>query len=230
MGWKIAAERFMTSRILCLLGIGLYCLSACAAPAPPPATAAEAPPPAIPVQWRAIARPEHAGLIDGLPDRWAAARAGLGKSRQALVASFGALLEPGAALVRPMPPTGRYRCRTLRFAPDRPGGFQAYQSWFCFVGDDGDLTTLSKADGSDRPAGRLWPDGDRRMVFIGATAFDAEPAPPAYGDRAEADTVGVVERVADFQWRLVLPRGAAGLDVLELVPDVPPPPPAGTAR
>ena len=61
------------------------------------------------------------------------------------------------------------------------------------------------------------------MIFIGATALGNEPVPPAYGDDSERSLVGVLERVAPFRYRLVMPRGRSvgALDVLEMVPVIP---------
>lgn len=226
-GWhigKITAERFMTSRVLCLVLCGM--LAACTAPRVgverSVASVTVEPPPAVPLQWRAVARPEALAGIDALPSRWDRALAAVRSWRRSAAAAEGALLDPDAALARPLPPPGRYRCRYLRLAPGQ-GGFQTFRPWSCFVAEDGELTTLSKADGSERPAGRLWPDGDRRLVFLGAVTRNGGPATPAYGDDPATDAVGLLERIGDFQWRLVLLRSDdVGLDVIELVPDVPP--------
>ncbi len=43
--------------------------------------------------------------------------------------------------------------------------------------------------------------------------------PPAYADNPERDVIGVVERIGDFRYRLVLPRPrGAILEIYELVP------------
>ncbi|SNS70940.1 protein of unknown function [Sphingomonas laterariae] len=216
----------MTSKnpllLLFLLAIGCTTTP----PAEPPAAIGMVEPaPPVPTAWRDVATAEDAAGIETLPARWQQVLTAVKGWRQPAVSAEGELLDPHAALVRPLLPPGRYRCRTLRFEPGRYGGFQSFQPWFCFVAEEGDLTTLTKATGSDRPAGRLWPDDDRRLVFLGTTARGTDKAAPAYGDRRAADTVGVLERVADFQWRLVLLRQDDGLDVIELVPDVPPPAP-----
>jgi hypothetical protein len=221
---KITAERLMTSRVLCL--VLCAALAACAGPRATiersAATVTVEPPPAVPLQWRAVARPDALAGIDALPSRWDRALAAVRGWRRPAVAAEGALLDPAGALARPLPPPGRYRCRYLRLAPGQ-GGFQTFRPWSCFVAEDGELTTLSKADGSERPAGRLWPDGERRLVFLGAVTRNGDPAAPAYGDDPATDAVGLLERIGDFQWRLVLLRsGDAGLDVVELIPDVPP--------
>lgn len=216
----------MTSRFLWLAA--LVPLVACQSPQAATRAAASVsvlPAPAVPIEWRAIASSRDEAAIAALPTRWARLLASVAGWRKAALAAEGALLMPTAALARPLPPPGRYRCRTLRLVPHRQGGFETFKPWFCFIAEDGELTTLAKATGSDRPAGRLWPDGEHRLVFLGATPRGPARSTPAYGDDRATDTAGVFERTGDFQWRLVLLRGDGGLDVIEFVPDVPPPAP-----
>ena len=58
------------------------------------------------------------------------------------------------------------------------------------------------------------------MIFIGAAATGREQVPPAYGDDAERNIVGIVERIGPFRYRLVVPDPASGatIEVLELIP------------
>lgn len=213
----------MTLRILCLLG--LSCLAGCASPKISEERLAAAvivePEPAVPVEWRTVAKPDDEARIDSFSARWESARAAVRKWRWPAVEAEGALLQPDAALARPLPPPGRYRCRYLRMT-EKQGGLQTFKPWFCFVAEEGELTTFTKATGDERPAGRLWPDGDRRLVFLGAIMHGKDKTTPAYGDSPAADAAGILERTGDFQWRLVLARNTDnGLDVIELVPDVP---------
>jgi hypothetical protein len=133
----------------------------------------------------------------------------------------GALLDRGATLARAALPPGSYRCRLLRLGGRR--GLTVFPSYFCHVGVEGELLSFTKQTGSERPGGYLWSDGDRRMVFLGALAAPGQSAPPAYGEDPASDVAGIVERVGDFRYRLVMPRpsGGAIIDVLELVPALP---------
>lgn len=188
------------------------------------------PAPAISVEWRSVAHADDRATIESIDMRWQDGLAGVRPWRQPAVESEGGLLVPDAALGRVAPPPGRYRCRTVRLAPRTPGGAQAFRLWPCFVAEEEDLLTFAKAGGEDRPAGRLWPDGDRRMIFLGAAPRPPFSRPPAYGDNRATDRVAVLERVGDFRWRLAFPRPDGGLDVLELIPDVPPPAPPEPPR
>lgn len=177
-------------------------------------------------EWRNFARPEDVSRIEHLREAWMAELAAVrpGRAKREIEAT-GALLDPKASLPRPAPPPGSYRCRVWRL-PDsnRPTrGFVAYKPFSCHVGGDEALLTFTKESGSERPAGRIWPDDETRLVFLGAMAKGDEAAPPAYGDDASRDLVGVVERVEPFRWRMVLPHPVreSRLDVIELVPLVP---------
>ena len=192
-------------------------LAACQTAAPPTTVQ----PPDSP-EWRRLVLAGDRERLDRIGEAWrdglAAARA---RGATARVRALGALLEPGAALARAMPPPGSYRCRLVRLGGER--GLALFPSHFCHVGVEGELLSFTKQGGSERPGGYLFEDGERRLVFLGALALGDEAMPPAYGADPRRDSVGVVERVGPFRYRLALPRppGGAALDVLELVPAVP---------
>lgn len=182
---------------------------------PPPAPEADK----GPAPWREVARDPDVQRLETIDAAWKVALDAARRGRFAkAVAEEGALLDPTAALSRPLTPPGRYECRLLRFAGrGRAPAFTAYKPYFCYVEQEGDLTTLVKETGTERQAGRLWPDGDTRLVFLGTLAFGKEK-PPAYGERHDRDLAGVLERIGEFRWRLVIPRSRGGLDVLEMMP------------
>ena len=64
--------------------------------------------------------------------------------------------------------------------------------------------------------------GQQRMVFLGTLQLGDEQRALQYGRDRERDMAGVVERIGDNRWRLVLPYPAfeSTLDVIELVPAV----------
>lgn len=205
--------------------LGLAALTACQTRSPGPRGAALPAPAAAEVAeegWRSVARAEDRELLERIPALWQEAlRHARARGLGAQLRSEGELLDPLAALPRATLPPGPYRCRLIRFDPGRRAVIP-YRSYFCHVLVEGELMSLTKDDGSERPGGYLWPDGDERLVFLGAVALAAERMPPAYGEAEGRSLVGVVERVAPFRYRLVMPSPPSGatLDVLELIPFV----------
>lgn len=173
--------------------------------------------------WRTIMHPDDQSRLQSVETSWAQA---LDEARRGGFArrltSEGALLEPDAALPRATPPPGSYRCRLIRIGPGsrRQRALTARGPFFCHVGAEGPMLSLTQQTGTERPGGYLWEDSDERLIFIGATARGREEIPPAYGDDAERNVVGIVERVGPFRYRVVMPdpAGGATIEVLELVP------------
>ena len=133
------------------------------------------------------------------------------------------MLRPDAALPRPAPTPGSYNCRLVRLGKTdaRSPVFVKFKPFFCYVEAEGDLLTIVKQTGSERPAGRLWEDDvPTRLVFLGSLALGNEEQPKAYGEDPRRDMAGVMERIAPMRWRLVIPwpRSGAKLEVFELTP------------
>lgn len=180
--------------------------------------------PADASDWRRTASTEDMERLGRMASAWsaslAAARAA-GFARR--IAAEGALLEPAAALPRPAPTPGVYMCRLVRIGAGdrvREPAFVAFRPFFCFVGVNGSQLSITKPEGSERPAGYLWDDEvATRMVFLGSLA-PGRGAPIAYGDDRARDVAGLLERIGPMRFRLVIPARdpPARLDVFELVP------------
>ena len=139
------------------------------------------------------------------------------------VRAEGKLLVPGAALARPAPTPGSYSCRVVSLGRSTARGpaFERFKPFFCYVDLEGDLFTIVKQTGSQRPAGRLWADANpTRLIFLGSVALGSEEEARAYGDDPRRNVAGVFERIAPFVWRLVIPFPLDGtkLQVFELTP------------
>ena len=135
----------------------------------------------------------------------------------------GKLLLPRSGLPRPEPTPGSYNCRLIKLgkASPRSKAYESFKPFFCYVEVEGDLLTIVKQTGSQRPAGRLWKDDDpNRLVFLGSLALGNEDQPLAYGDDPKRNMAGVFERIGPFRWRLVIPwpQSTSKLDVFELTP------------
>ncbi len=198
-------------------------LQACQLPSVAEPLEVEMPADEAPSGWRAVALAEDRDRLDRLPETWAAARSAALRGYARRLAAEGELLDPDSALPRAEPSPGPYRCRIVRLRAAARRPFTAFPPFFCHVVDEGEQLSLTKEAGGERPGGYLWPDGERRLVFLGAFARGREPLPPAYGDEPDRNLAGVLERVGIFRWRLVIPLPAeeGAVDVLELIPAVP---------
>lgn len=175
-------------------------------------------------QWRAVANAEDEDRIARLPDAWRTALREANADHGAMVDTQGMLLVPDAALAGNLqPPPGTYRCKTIKLGSQlQPAGlaYIEYPPFKCTIEltPGGDLI-LTKTTGSQRLRGLLYPDTDKRLVFVGAQAWGAdEKGYPTYGQMPERDQIGVFERVGTDRWRLTLPwpKQESKLDVLEL--------------
>ena len=165
-----------------------------------------------------MANSEDQARLDDLTGLWARARAAVPVRLKARVAAEGPLLDPTAALDLPALPPGRYKCRLVRLGSRT--GFVSFRSEFCFVNGNASQLWFTKETGDTLPGGWIHPDTAKREILLGALRGKSAKAAPAYGDNPATDVTGVVERVAPFRWRLVLPKAGQGavLDVYELVP------------
>jgi hypothetical protein len=193
---------------------------------PPPAPAgmievAEA------AKWRGIISAEDEDRLERLSEAWDAALEEAREKRfEGAIKSEGQLLDPDAALPRPAPSPGPYRCRMIKLGTQNGSGgaFNAYKPFFCYVEAEGDLLTIIKQTGSQRPAGFLYDDSEgERLIFLGSLALGSEEVPLAYRENPDRDMVGVMQRIGPFRYRLVIPwpRYESKLDVIELVPVMP---------
>ncbi len=206
--------------LISALALGLM-VSACRTVPPVPPSAADAP--AETGTWRATATVQDQARIRGWYSSWQAALADArAKGFGADIDREGVLLQPTAALPNPHLPAGEYRCRTIKIGAQGRGSlsYVAY-GWFrCRVSAEQGLSSLTKITGSQRPVGLIFPDNLKRQVFLGTLELGDEKMAVNYGSDRMRDMAGLVERIGDNRWRLVLPAPAyeSLLDVIELVP------------
>jgi hypothetical protein len=216
MRWKFAATAVAASVLMA------GCATIDTPPPPPPP-----PPPSGQVQldWQAAIQEPDRNRLMRLDDAWQKALGqALRDGHESELRALGNLPDPDTALRDPLPPVGNYRCRTIKLGArdDGPGLSYVAYGWFnCKVERTprGGLK-LSKTSGSQRQTGLMFPDSERRGVFLGAMALGDEPPARAYGLNADRDVVGVIERIGAARWRLVQPwpRYESNLDLLEIVP------------
>jgi hypothetical protein len=208
-----------------LIGLALIAAGCATKPKLPPGAhpMVEIAPPLKSDAWKAVATDADKDRIARLDSAWLQALTEAGKSFLSEIRKEGDLLKPRAALPRPAPTPGSYNCRLIKLGQAAPKtrAYESFKPFFCYVEVEEDLLTIVKQTGSQRPAGRLWEDDDpTRLVFLGSLALGDEQQPLGYGDDPKRDMAGVLERVAPFRWRLVIPwpQSTSKLDVFELRP------------
>jgi len=214
---------FVASRglILVLAFFLAACTTAAASDKPRPVITAE--PTTKADVWEGIATESDRQRLSRLDVAWQEALQEAQKTSAKDVEAEGVLLRPDAGLPRPAPTPGSYNCRLIKLGRVAAKGpsFERFKPFFCYVEVEGDLLTIVKQTGSQRPAGRLWEDDHpERLIFLGSLALGEENQPLAYAEDPKRDMAGVFERIAPFRWRLVIPwpQSNSKLDVFELTP------------
>lgn len=173
--------------------------------------------------WKQVATDADEDRLARLNAAWTEALGEVRRNYSGDIRREGVLLQPNAALPRPAPTPGSYNCRLIKLgrATQKTRAYESFKPFFCYVEVENDLLTIVKQTGSQRPAGRLWEDDDaKRLIFLGSLSLGEEDQPLAYGDDPKRDMAGVLERIAPFKWRLVIPwpQSTSKLDVFELTP------------
>ena len=195
-------------RTIWVLAVALgVTLGACRTVVPPvPPSSADTPPDAT-GGWRATATDADKERIRGWYNSWQTALTDArAKGFGADIDREGVLLQPMAALPNPHLPAGDYRCRTIKVGAQGRGGLSyiAY-GWFrCRVAPEQGLSSLTKLSGSQRPVGLIFPDNLKRQIFLGTLELGDEKMAINYGSDRMRDMAGLVERIGDNRWRLVL--------------------------
>ncbi|MBF0665677.1 MAG: DUF4893 domain-containing protein [Brevundimonas sp.] len=212
------------SRPLILAVLAALAAAACATTPPPP------PPPAGPGDgpvlrdWRGVVAASDRDRYERLDAAWRLALQQAERQRgSGDLASTGELIDPGAARPGVEPPAGDYRCRTVKLGSqggDEGLGYVVYGWFACRIEQTPNGLKFVKLTGSQRPAGLLFPENDRRMVLLGSMALADEPPANSYGQRPDRDLVAALERIGERRWRLAIPwpQNESNLDLIELVP------------
>lgn len=199
-------------------------MSACAATPPPPPIPGG--PGAAPVlrDWRGVVTAGDRDRYNRLDAAWSLALQQARRQRgSGDFASTGDLIDPDAARPSVAPPPGAYRCRTVKLGSqggEEGLGYVVYDWFACRIDQTPNGLKFSKLTGSQRPAGLLFPENDRRMVLLGSMALADEPPANSYGQRPDRDLIAVLERIGERRWRLAIPwpQAESNLDLIELVP------------
>lgn len=177
----------------------------------------------LPADWRKVATSADRARLGGWRTAWVEA---LGSARSGgnarAIAEQGTLFRIDHALAQPLPPAGDYRCRVFKLGRRALNGpvFVAYPAFVCRIDREGAVASFYKSAGSQRPVGLLFPSDTTRGVFLGTMMLGDETRPIDYGRDTARDMAGLIERIGERRWRVVLPypRFESLLDVVELVP------------
>lgn len=177
---------------------------------------------AIAGSWRVVVTAQDRARLRGWYSAWQDALADArARGFSAQIAGEGLLLDPEAALIHPELPMGNFRCRTVKLGSKsgRPG-FVAYDWFPCQIGKEAGVVSMIKTRGAQRMNGRIFPDDMRRQIFLGTLLLGEETMALDYGSDRLRDMAGIIERIDEKRWRMVLPRPAfeSLLDVIEIVP------------
>jgi len=171
-------------------------------------------------EWRRVALPQHAGITEELPPLFSTSATAASAARQrGRAAADRDLLNPDLRLPFAAPAPGSYRCRLVRLgAPAPRGRAAAPREAFCFVGAEGDRLSLTLETAPRRLGGYLWDSQDpERLVFLGAEIAPRAKTAPVYGEETPSSTAGILERIGDFRYRLVVRGNTPGsLDAWEM--------------
>ena len=172
--------------------------------------------------WHELATDDDRARIRHWRDSWVEALAQARAADASAVSGEGALLDPDAGERGAPLPAGDYRCRTIKLgvlgAPHP--AFRVEPAGQCRVVAEGGRLHFFRLDGAQRPIGILFADGTRRTIFLGTLQLGDEALALRYGRDRERDMAGLVEKIGDGRWRLVLPAPhfESLLDVIELIP------------
>jgi hypothetical protein len=179
--------------------------------------------PSTEIDWRRVATAEDRTRLRNWRQAWVDALAkAQGSAKATVVASDSLLFDPDRALSGAMPPPGSYLCRVIKLGANGTAmhDVTTYPPVDCKVDDEGEVSSLYKVSGAQRPVGLLFPESQARAVFLGTMVLGDETKPLSYGQDSNRDMAGYIERIGDKRWRLVLPypRFESLLDVVEIVP------------
>ena len=174
--------------------------------------------------WRSIASEADRRRLRDWRDSWIEALAqSRGEGHGEAITAAGSLLDPDAALDGSAIAPGDYRCRTIKLGSRQPGVVPAFaDEGFanCRIGAIDSRMTFARLGGTQRPIGRIYPDNELRSIFLGTLQLTDESRAYQYGVDPDRDMIGLIQRIGERRWRLVLPRPAheSLLDVIEIVP------------
>lgn len=173
--------------------------------------------------WRGVATPADRLRLRAWRQSWVDGIATItAQSDLAVLHRDPLLFDPDRILPNATPPAGSYACRVYKLGANGTAmrNLTVYPAVDCMVKQEGDVSSLYKVSGAQRPVGLIFPDSGSRAVFLGTMVLGDETKALTYGQDTKRDLAGYIERIGPRRWRLVLPqpRFESLLDVVEITP------------
>ncbi len=172
--------------------------------------------------WRSVATTADRARLRNWREAWTT---GIDRARRtdaAKIAAQGALFDADRALSGAVPPPGDYRCRIFKLGAQGTAmaEFTSYPDFDCTIDREGGVSRFYKSNGSQRVVGTIFDGENGRAILLGTLQLGDERRPMDYGRDAARDVAGLVDRIGEQRWRIVLPypQFESVVDVVELVP------------
>ncbi len=213
-------DRRRSAFVMAVLALPLL-LSACGGRDAMGEATSEAPAAAL-ADWRAVATTADRARLRNWREAWTI---GIERARRvdaAKIAAQGALFDADRALAGPVPPPGRYRCRVFKLGAQGTAmaEFTSYPDFDCTIDRNGGVSQFYKNNGAQRVVGTIFDGENGRAILLGTLQLGDEGRPMDYGRDTARDIAGLVDRIGERRWRIVLPypQFESVIDVVELVP------------
>ncbi|KQU49680.1 hypothetical protein ASG67_11205 [Sphingomonas sp. Leaf339] len=178
----------------------------------------------VTVDWRRVATAADRQKLREWRSAWSSALRDARGDKAAMAAITGdaALFDPDRSLTGSLPAPGNYRCRTTKLGRQGvSGSFFVTLPWTaCRIETASTAVLFTGLGVGQRPIGMLYADTDARTIFLGSMMLTGETRAMAYGRDPGRDMAGILERIGERRWRLVLPHPAfqSQLDLIEIEP------------
>jgi len=174
------------------------------------------------INWHRMATEDDRTRLGHWRDNMVTAlKAARAADAQAVDAS-GVVLLPDAALEPVAITSGQYRCQMLKLGVQdhSTAAFRITPVAPCTVVQEGKLLRFAMRSGLQRPQGLIYAENNRRMVMLGTLVVGDEAMAQIYSHDATRDLIGIVERIGNNHWRILLPAPhfESLFDVIDITP------------
>jgi hypothetical protein len=174
------------------------------------------------LNWHRVATEDDRARFSHWRDNMIAALKAGRETDASAVDAAGPLLQPDSALEPVGLVPGKYRCQMLKLGAQEPTAptLKHLPATICMVAAERQLLRFTMGGAAQRAQATLYPDNNRRMVLLGTTMLGDEAMAQIYGHDTTRDMIGIVERIGDQHWRILLPAPhfESLFDVIDITP------------